>query len=199
MPLQYPYTVYGFHSCDQSVGLKVLNGKDTLLPSTNPWDWLGEGIYFWEQNPGRALEYAHDIVQKKQFNKVPIQTPFVLGAIIDLGNCLNLVEADSLNILRDAYMGLKEAMDLAGKEMPVNNGANRQLDCEVFRYVHYVNNETNRLPYDSIRCAFSEGQSVYPGTDITTRLHVQICVINPDCIKGYFLPRPVDMFNPQLS
>jgi hypothetical protein len=198
MPLQYPYTVYGFHSCDQSVGLKVLNGKETLLPSTNPWDWLGEGIYFWEQNPGRAMEYANESAQKKQFNKVPIKQPCVLGAIIDLGKCLNLVEAESLDILRDAYMGLKEAMDLAGREMPRNVGANRQLDCEVFRYVHYANNDGKRPPYDTIRCAFSEGQAVYPGTDITTRLHVQICVLNPDCIKGYFLPRPVEMFNPQL-
>lgn len=145
------------------------------------------------------MEYANDIAQKRQFNKVPIQTPFVLGAIIDLGNCLNLVEADSLNILSDAYTGLKKMMDFAGKEMPKNVGANRQLDCEVFKYVHFANNDSNRPPYDSIRCAFSEGQSIYPGTDITTRLHVQICVINPDCIKGYFLPRPVTMFNPKLA
>ncbi len=198
MPLQHPYTVYGFHSCDKSVGLKVLNGKDTLRPSNNARDWLGQGIYFWEQNPGRALEYATESAGNKQYNKVRINEPFVLGAIIDLGNCLNLVEANSLNILRNAYDGLKAMVDLAGKEMPLNSGANRNLDCEVFRYVHYVNNETNQPAYDTIRCAFSEGQSVYPGTEITTRLHVQICVLNPHCIKGYFLPRPVHAFNPDL-
>jgi hypothetical protein len=109
MPLNHPFTAYGFHSCDKEVGIKVLNGKDTLKFSDNPWDWLGEGVYFWEQNPGRALEYANENSQNKQFNKIPIKNPFVIGAIIDLGNCLNLVEAESLNILSAAYNGLKES------------------------------------------------------------------------------------------
>jgi hypothetical protein len=78
MPLHYPLTAYGFHSCDKSVGLNVLNGKDFLQHSTNPWDWLGEGIYFWEQNPGRALEYANESAAYKQKSKVRIAEPFVL-------------------------------------------------------------------------------------------------------------------------
>ena len=93
-----PFSVIGFHSCDREVGLRVLNGHDELLPSQNAWDWLGSGIYFWEQNPLRALEYAVESAERKQFNKKPISTPFVLGAIIDLGNCLDLVESSSLAI-----------------------------------------------------------------------------------------------------
>jgi hypothetical protein len=53
-----PFQITGFHSCDREVELRVLNGEDQLKPSDNLWDWLGPGIYFWEQNPGRALEYA---------------------------------------------------------------------------------------------------------------------------------------------
>lgn len=105
-----PFTVIGFHSCDKEVGLKVLNGEDELLPSQNAWDWLGEGVYFWEQNPLRALEYAESSAKRTQFNKVPIKTPFVLGAIIDLGNCLNLVESGSLEILSQAYKGLTQVI-----------------------------------------------------------------------------------------
>ncbi len=48
----------GFHSCDREIGLKVLNGETQLNPSINIWDWLGSGVYFWEQNPARALESA---------------------------------------------------------------------------------------------------------------------------------------------
>lgn len=95
-----PFSIIGFHSCDKEVGLRVLNGEDELLPSQNAWDWLGEGVYFWEQNPLRALEYADASARRTQFNKVPIKEPFVLGAIVDLGNCLNLVESGSLEILR---------------------------------------------------------------------------------------------------
>ncbi len=86
MSFQYPFNVTGFHSCDKEVGLKVLNGQDELIASQNSWDWLGEGIYFWEQDPVRALSYAIESSQRKQFNRIPIKIPFVLGAIVNLGN-----------------------------------------------------------------------------------------------------------------
>lgn len=74
-----------------------MNGNQ-LTASTNEWDWLGPGVYFWEQNPARALEYAIDSANNKQKNKVRIATPFVIGSIIELGNCLNLLESFSLTI-----------------------------------------------------------------------------------------------------
>jgi len=52
--LYHPYSIIGFHSCDREVGLRVLNGKEHLFSSKNTWNWLGGGIYFWEQNQGRA-------------------------------------------------------------------------------------------------------------------------------------------------
>jgi hypothetical protein len=58
--------------------------------------------------------------REKQFNRIPIKVPFVLGAIIDLGNCLNLVESESIEILKEAYSALKEAKDILGEQMPVN-------------------------------------------------------------------------------
>ena len=86
----YPSYILGFHSCDKEVGLTVLNGKDSLAPSKNKWDWLGHGIYFWEHNPLRALQYAKDVAVGKQKAKAKIKTPFVIGCVINLGHCLNL-------------------------------------------------------------------------------------------------------------
>lgn len=190
-----PHSIIGFHSCDQEVGLKVLNGFEDLLPSNNSWDWLGGGIYFWEQNPYRSFEYAEESANKLQFNKKPIKNPFVIGSIIDLGNCFNLVESASLKILSEAYSGLQQLIKESGKSMPLNKGNNRALDCAVIEYIHASNRKIGIEEYDTIRCAFSEGEEVYPGSTITSRLHVQICVRNPNCIKGYFLPRPLAMFN----
>ena len=82
-------------------------------------------MYFWEQNPGRALEYAIESSQKKQFNKVPVKVPFVLGANVESGTCLNLVEADSIKILQAAHLGLKALTKEAGTKMPQNKGNNR--------------------------------------------------------------------------
>jgi len=139
MPHHQPSSIIAFHSCDKKVGLKVLNGEDDLKPSNNTWDWLGEGIYFWEQNPLRALEYAEESSSKKQFNKIPVETPFVLGAIIELGNCLNLLETQSLKILSEAYKGLEKLAERHNEMMPVNKGNNRALDCAVIQYIHRSN------------------------------------------------------------
>jgi hypothetical protein len=175
-----------------------LNGEDDLQPSNNPWDWLADGIYFWEQNPLRALDYAKESAGRTQFNKTPVNTPFILGGIIELGHCLNLVDAESLAILSAAYKSLKTITEESGQQMPVNKGANRALDCAVIKYIHQSNREEGKQAYDTIRCAFGEGNEAYPGTEITSRLHIQICIINKDCIKGYFLPRPLQQFNPFL-
>jgi hypothetical protein len=193
-----PFSVIGFHSCDKEVGLRVLNGHDELLFSRNSWDWLGEGIYFWEQNPVRALEYAIESAELKQFNKIPIKTPFVLGAIIDIGNCLNLVESDSLKVLSTSYQELKKYKDLADEDMPKNTGNNRALDCAVIQYINQSNRLKNLPEYDTVRCAFPEGGQAYPDSHISSRLHIQVCVRNMDCIKGFFLPRPLGTFNPNL-
>ncbi len=90
-------------------------------------------------------------------------------------------------------------MDEVGTPMPVNKGNNRALDCAVIKYIHQINKILGRPAYDTIRCAFPEGEEAYPGAMITSRLHIQICVCNQDCIKGYFLPRPLEKYNPHLA
>lgn len=193
------FIIIGFHSCDREVGLRVLNGEDWLNPSQNAWDWLGGGIYFWEQDPQRALEYAIECSQRKQFNKVPIRTPFVIGAIIDLGNCLNLIDSSSLRVLSSAYRFCKKRFEEQGKNMPVNKKNNRGLDCYVIESIHQSNLSSEEPPYDTIRCAFPEGEAAYPSSFISSRLHIQICVRNSGSIKGFFLPQPVGIFNPFLQ
>jgi hypothetical protein len=191
-----PFQITGFHSCDRKTGLKVLNGEDGLNLSTNSWDWLGTGVYFWEQNPDRALGYAEDCANGKQKFGGKIEIPFVIGAIIELGNCLNLVESKSIAIVKQAHDSMEEIFKETGEKMPVNKGANRALDCAVIQYVQQSNIRENLIAYDCIRSAFHEGGEIYPGSNFTERLHIEICVINTDLIKGYFLPRPVDQYNP---
>lgn len=196
MAYHQPFQIIGFHSCDREVGIAVLNGDMDLKPSDNSWDWLGGGIYFWEQNPVRALEYANECKNGTQKNKTRIKTPFVLGAIIELGNCLNLMEPTSLGIIKSSQLALGEIYLKSGEKMPVNKGPNRALDCAVIKYVHETRREVKELPYDTIRCPFKEGDPVYETSNFTDRLHIEICVITTALIKGYFLPRPIVEYNP---
>jgi len=124
---------------------------------------------------------------------------FVLGAIIELGSCLNLIEPQSLSILKEAHDGLVKLHQQLDKKMPVDEGDNRKLDCAVFRSIHQVRRENGDPPYDTIRAAFSEGIQVYPDASFTSRGHLQICVLNTDLIRGYFLPRPLEKYNPYLK
>ena len=39
---------------------------------------------------------------------------------------------------------------------------------------------------------FWEGKPLYPNAGFAEKNHIQICVCNPNCIKGYFLPRGID-------
>jgi hypothetical protein len=189
----------GFHSCDKRVGLDVITGRTQLRASNNIWDWLGEGIYFWEQNPLRALEYAIESSNRKQFNKIPIRTPFVIGAIIELGNCLNLIEPESLAILKRSYFGLTKIFEEGGKPLPRNENDNRKLDSAVFKHLHKSRKDSLSIPFDTIRCAFNEGEPIYPGANFTARLHIEICVLNHNLIQGYYLPYPLEKYNPYLN
>lgn len=176
-----------------------MNGQDKLLPSNNDWDWLGGGIYFWEQDPVRGLQYSIEVASGKQYNKKRIKTPFLLGAVIELGECLNLVEAQSLSILKEAHSSLKQALEEVGESLPINKDAKRTLDCAVIRYVHETRKVAGLSQFDTIRSAFDEGQKVYDGSNFSARGHIQVCVINSNQIKGYFLPLPLEEFNPYLK
>lgn len=170
-----------------------------MNPSENRWDWLGSGIYFWEQNPVRALEYAEECAAGKQRNSGRIEIPFIVGAIIELGNCLNLVEPKSIVALKHAHDRLEVTVKESGDKMPINKGANRMLDCAVVQFVHESQKRESEETFDTVRSAFQEGEPIYPGSNFTQRLHIEVCIINADLIKGYFLPRPIAKYNPYLK
>lgn len=50
--------VFGFHGCEISLADKLINNPDEMLHySSNLYDWLGKGMYFWENDPNRALVF----------------------------------------------------------------------------------------------------------------------------------------------
>jgi len=85
--------ILGYHGCDLEVGERLLKGA-AFKPSDNDYDWLGPGIYFWEANPRRALEFATETANRRGAGT---SKPFVIGAIIDLGLCLDLTTSSGLD------------------------------------------------------------------------------------------------------
>lgn len=274
-----PNLILGFHGCDKLIAEKVINRECDLKESKNDYDWLGSGIYFWQNSPERAMEYAMTAMGR---TKSTIKEPAVVGAIIDLGNCLDLLEMKHIQEVKSAYTVFKkiETKDKSQNEL-IQDGLPmlRKLDRAVIEMVHTIrkdkenlfievenifrtisflikqsnkieykniiidcfsklldiyNNEdlrtlfglellrdilnfikgggdedmlikeiddhanqlrtliTNFAPYDSVRSSFLEGQELYPNAGFREKNHIQICVRNKNCIKGFFMPRDMD-------
>ena len=43
--------------------------------------------------------------------------------------------------------------------------------------------------FDSTRGAFYEGGPAFTGAGISKKSHIQVCIRNRNCIKGFFIPR----------
>jgi len=185
--------VLGFHGCEGSERDRLITDPTYIRSSSESFDWLGHGMYFWENNPKRAMLWAE---QKK--NVGSILKPAVVGAVIELGRCLDLLDSTNIELLKESYRLFKTDSEKLDNPIPKNqdhpgdSGKNkvlRYLDCAVIEYTHSFLKSKQERSYDSVRAAFIEGDPIYPGAGFNDKTHIQICIINPDCVKGFFIPR----------
>ncbi len=199
MPARLPSLIIGYHGCDKAVGDAIVADRAPMKRSENKDDWLGHGFYFWEGSYHRALHFAGERMKLERKNKSSVTTPSVIGAVLDLGNCLNLLDHRALELVRLHYQELKNISELLGDKMPENRplrGSSdlllRNLDCAVIELLHREMKRTDAPPFDSVRSLFVEGDELYPKAGFHEKNHIQICVRNYKCIKGFFHPRDVD-------
>jgi hypothetical protein len=179
--------ILGYHGCDLATAQKIVAGQDQQKPSTNEYDWLGSGLYFWEDSFSRALRWSQNDKSGR------IKTSGVLGAIIDLGNCLNLIDAENLDLVKAAHKAYLDFCATSGMKPLANKGRDfraRNLDRIVFETLHKLREEKDQPPFDTVRAFFVEGELLYENAGLRSLDHVQICVRDPRKIVGYFLPRP---------
>jgi|SRR5688572_9081100 len=184
--MKYDRTIIGYHGCDAVVAERILGGERFEM-SANTYDWLGSGVYFWEFGSRRALEFAH--IQKQRGR---VTTPAVVGAVIQLGRCFDLMDTRFTAPLREAYKEFRAMVRAHGQALPKNLGKKpdsklRHRDCAVLNYFLQAV-EVNGVSFDTVRCAFAEGGAAFPGSHIRAQSHIQLAVRNPDCIVGVFRP-----------
>jgi hypothetical protein len=190
--LRYERLVIGYHGCDRDIRDQVLAGKRSLKSSENDYDWLGKGTYFWEYGPDRALEWA-----KEQKKRNRLDNPAVIGALMYLGNCFDLLDVQYTRFLAQAYPEFVKTLETSGTELPQNAPAKptdpefllRRRDCAVMNWSLERFEEASKLPCHTVRGLFQEGKPAFPGSYIQTKSHIQIAVRDTSCILGYFLPR----------
>ena len=180
--------VVGYHGCIEAFARDLLLGTrplDQWQPSANEWDWLGHGIYFWEHSPERAFRWA----QEKYVGHGEV--PAILGAVIQLGRCFDLLNEAVTATLAESYQELAAAFLKKGLALPQNRGKDwkrRELDCAVLNDC-MARAESRGSHYDTVRGAYLEGEPVFPGAGISREGHLQIAVRNHACILGIFRPK----------
>ncbi|HEY5105928.1 MAG TPA: hypothetical protein VII73_04040 [Caulobacteraceae bacterium] len=186
--------VLGYHGCERATAEAVIGGKRPLRPGTAKYHWLGKGIYFWEDDPQRALEWAMGRPGSRA-----LQEPCVVGAIIDLRNCLDLRVRGNVELLRQAHQLFVEEAAKAGMALPKNQEAPndksldkvlRYLDHAVIERLHQMVEEARQSSFDTVRSLFHEGNELYDESGFWDKTHTEIAVRTEACVIGYFLPRP---------
>jgi hypothetical protein len=184
--------VLAYHGCDLETAQELLGGSP-FQPSIRDYDWLGSGSYFWENDVVRAYQWAAEPRRK-------FEHPSVVGAAIDLENCLDLTTQSGIDAVRLAYNELVKMAERDGKPIPENvDPANesdgdriiRRLDCAVMNCLFGIlqtaqESAPKSQPYATVRALFPEGSELYPGAGFRDRTHIQICVRNPEKILGVF-------------
>jgi hypothetical protein len=184
--MRYDRTVVAYHGCDVTVAQKLIEGE-AFRKSENRYDWLGTGVYFWEYGPDRAYRFAQD-----QKVRGIVTTPAVVGAVLQLGTCFDLLDTRFTNDLAEAYALWASAMETLGKRLPVNKGGTpdmklRNRDCAVLNW--YLDQTAKEgVEYDTVRGCFTEGGPAFEGSGIQIESHIQIAVRRTRCILGVFRP-----------
>jgi hypothetical protein len=181
---QFARIVVGYHGCRAAFADKLLLGRIAIADwrrSENSYDWLGDGIYFWEHSSTRALRWARERFAEQAR---------VIGAVIQLGSCFDLLDEKNTSLLKASYDAFRSNYRAAKRQLPKNRGKGkklRQLDRAVINDC-ITDLLAHSIPCDTTRGAFLEGEPLFPGTTISAETHIQIAVRNINCILGVFRP-----------
>jgi hypothetical protein len=173
-----PLTVYGYHGTSQTKATNIL--KHGFLASDNDYDWLGTGIYFFQDAPIRAKQWA---TQQHPNN------PAVICAQIQLENCIDLFDVGWQPALKNMYNLFIERHRLLNRPLPKqspHSSKAHRLDCAFLNFVHeFILRQGQSI--ESIRATFIEGERLFPNSAIFDLAHVQIAIRNPALIQECYL------------
>lgn len=204
-----PNLQIGFHGCDEVVRNELVSNPDIVKKSQESYDWLGHGFYVWENNYQRAYQWAVD-----KEARGTLDTPSVVGVTYQLEYCLDFTDSEFISVLTSYFKLMKDDLQIAGKELPKNKDLSkdeyhdlviRELDCALIEYMHQKIAEQINLDnsnkgfsdykhFDTVRGIFTEGGPAFEGAGIQAKSHIQICIRNLNCIKGFFIPRKLVRF-----
>jgi hypothetical protein len=179
--------VLGYHGTSARSAELILgsaNRSHEFLDSENDTDWLGDGVYFFQDAPYRAVEWP------KIRMPPPARTmdPVVLCAEIELTDCLDLIDIKASEVIVQWYPQMTADYRRRRLPLPKNVGGRRRRDRALINFV-VEGMERSGTKVNAVRAAFKEGHPIVPGSQLYSHAHIQI-VIRPhraDVIKDVWL------------
>ncbi|MGL5033844.1 MAG: hypothetical protein ACRC6M_08595 [Microcystaceae cyanobacterium] len=169
-----PLCIYGYHGTNITRASAILHEGFNI--SSNEYDWLGTGVYFFQDAPLRAWQWA---------NALYPDNPVVIRALIQLENCLDLFDVGWFPLLRNLYSSFIKKYENSNQPLPKQNPERskaHRLDCSFFNYiVDILAQEEENI--EVIRGIFSEGDRIYANSAIFDLAHVQLAVRNTAIIR----------------
>lgn len=164
--------VTAFHGTSDTAAERIR--REGFVMSTNRYDWLGDGTYFFQdvaEFPHSALNLAWAWARKEYPGR-----PAVIKATIDLVDCMDLLDHGWAARLRGVHNELTTRARRIGRELPKQAGGNRGLDRLLVNYVAGVLADAGR-PVRSVRACFGEDErAAFPGSSLFELTHIQIAV-----------------------
>lgn len=141
--------------------------------SRNHYDWLGDGVYFFQEAPARARDWA-----RRQHG----DEAAVIVADVDLSDCMDLLDSSWFAVLTEAHELLLMHYRRLGRKLPVQRSLMHGLDRAVINYSVGVLADRG-VVIRSVRGVFQEGRPAYPGSALFDLAHVQIAVRDQTAIR----------------
>ncbi len=167
-------TVWGYHGTSAEAADLILREGFSIKPSR--YHWLGDGVYFFQDAPLRAWEWA-----LRRYSD-----PAVIRSLIHLDeDCMDLVDIKWFSLIDEMYPLYLAWYEQMNWPLPVQNLERKAhgLDCDFFNYVVRTMNEDMKVRIRAIRGVFMEGERILPNSAIFNRAHIQIAVLDTSLIQ----------------
>lgn len=167
--------VYGYHGTSADAAAAIIQRGFNI--SSNDYDWLGTGVYFFQDAPLRAWEWA---------NQQHPTNPAVIRSVISLEDSIDLLDIKWFPVINEAYSVFVNEYRITNRPLPQQNPERskaHRLDCAFFNYIVEQILNPQAEPIRVIRGVFVEGERIFPNSAVFNRAHVQIAVRDSTLIE----------------
>lgn len=201
-----------YHGTSREAAQKILDERRFKV-SRNFGDWLGPGVYFFENSPLKALAWTQ--IKGWIPNCTADASPVVLETTIDSDECFDLFKTENIQLLK-SIARMAEAEGIVAPEQsqkaPVlkdHNGTRRRIPSgskvshDRYEFANIFDEKLVVLTlaalkehdgriFRAVRFPFWEGRQVRKGSYFFDHTNVQVCIFDYSAIPEYSSMKPME-------